>query len=43
MAKDVHDTVTRIVEKESKVETMEAIKIVGGWLESQRYVRDIWA
>ncbi|KAJ8277709.1 hypothetical protein GJAV_G00078880 [Gymnothorax javanicus] len=43
MAKDVNDALTEIVEKELRVDRLEAMKILAGLREQKRYLQDIWS
>ena len=43
MAKEVNDTIVKILETHGSIPTMEAIQTVSQWMSEKRYVRDIWA
>ncbi len=43
MAKDVNAAIIKLVEKWGKETVEQAQKIVVSWMESQRYVREIWS
>lgn len=43
MFKDVHETLLSILQSEGQWTLPEAQKVMAGWIESKRYLREVWS